>query len=68
MSTGADDWDAATYEGARRGLRREVAALTPDQRLRWLDEALSMALASGALERTRRRRQQECDLLWPPAT
>lgn len=64
VSAASDGWDVATHEGARRALRREVAALTPDQRLQWLDDALTMALASGALERSRERRQQECHLLW----
>lgn len=64
MSAVDDPWDAGTYDGAERVLRREVAALTPDQRMQWLDDALRLALASGALQRARQLRQLRCDELW----
>lgn len=39
----AEDWSAVTWEGARRAQLRDQARLTPEERLRWLEEALELA-------------------------
>lgn len=39
----AEDWSAVTWEGARRAQLRDQARLTPEERLRWLEEALKLA-------------------------
>lgn len=46
--TGDDAWRAGTYEGARAAQAQAVAALTPLERLRWLDAALLFARRVGA--------------------
>lgn len=61
--TGAD-WDSVTFEGARRATAARVAAAPPEQRLAWLEEALELASASGALARIRRQRQADIDERW----
>lgn len=43
---------------------RARAALTVEQRVAWLDEALDLAAATGALAAERARRQAEADA-WP---
>lgn len=60
----ADLWPEASYDGAERRLRAAVAAATPQRRMAWLEEALELALATGALPRARRLRQQECERRW----
>jgi len=50
-----------SFQAAREAQYREVAKSTPRQRLNWLEEALRLASASGALSRAetaekRRRR------------
>lgn len=45
-----EDWDGG-WEAHRRAQRRAWLALTPDQRLKWLDEAIDFALEVGALPR-----------------
>ncbi len=49
MST-AEDWDGC-WEAHRREQVRDWLALTPDQRLAWLEEAIDFALEVGALPR-----------------
>lgn len=61
------DWSSATFAGARHAGARAVADADPQQRLAWLDEALALALASGALARVRRERQEAVDASWLPA-
>lgn len=64
------DWSAATFEGAAEQQRSAAATASPARRLAWLEQALQLAQASGALARIRRDRQRECDLAWgevPPA-
>lgn len=58
------DWSAGTWEGLEREQRRRIAAATPAARLAWLEDALRLAHASGALQRARDERQRECDELW----
>ena len=58
------DWEAATYQGAERAQQRSIARATPAQRLAWLEEALRLAAASGALQRVRAQRQADCDRAW----
>jgi hypothetical protein len=48
------DWDSVT-----RAQRRAWAATSADERLRWLEEALTFAQEAGALERDRARRAAE---------
>ena len=60
----AENWAAATYEGAQRAQRRALAAATPRDRMEWLDAALDLALRSGALARVRAARQRRVDEAW----
>lgn len=64
MSSAPDGWPDASYGGAERQLRRAVARATPQRRMAWLEEALELAQASGALTRVRRMRQAECERNW----
>jgi hypothetical protein len=41
-------WDA-TWEGTRRAQLKTDLSATPEQRLAWLEEAMRLAYASGAL-------------------
>jgi len=41
-----------------------VAQASPQQRFRWLMDALELAAATGALARARARKQADCDRLW----
>jgi hypothetical protein len=41
-----------TWEAAREAQRRDMARSTPAQRLRWLEQSLRVAAATGALART----------------
>lgn len=43
-----EDWSAVTWEGARRAQLRDQARLTPDERLRWLEQALELAKHGGS--------------------
>jgi hypothetical protein len=47
---------AGDWEEASRAQRRAWCETTPDERLRWLEEALLFALEAGALQRDRARR------------
>lgn len=60
-------WEAATFEGAKDVQARVLAATTPDERFRWLMEALELAAATGALARARADKQAECDRVWQGA-
>ncbi|MDQ3503476.1 MAG: hypothetical protein M3486_07680 [Actinomycetota bacterium] len=66
--SGPADWSAATFEGAAEHQRRAAAACSPARRLAWLEQALRLAEASGALARVRRDRQVECELAWGDVT
>lgn len=58
-----NDWSSGAWDGhGQRDLR--IAQATPAQRLAWLESALRLAAASGALARAREERQRECDRLW----
>jgi hypothetical protein len=50
MAESGDRWDAG-WEESRRAQLEAIARATPAQRLAWLEEALRLALASGALDR-----------------
>jgi hypothetical protein len=52
-----DPW-AGTWEGARQAQQQAWARTTPDERLRWLEEALVFASDAGALAGDRRRRAE----------
>lgn len=58
VTTEHDDWQA-DWESARRRKLTLGLGTTPAERLRWLEEALRIAQASGALDRLRKRRQAE---------
>lgn len=45
-----EDWDGG-WEAHRRAQVRDWLALTPGQRLAWLEEAIDFALEVGALPR-----------------
>lgn len=68
MTATSDPWASASYEGAEQRLRESVAAASPQQRLEWLEEALVLALTSGALERSRQARQLACEQQWRDGT
>lgn len=58
------DWSLGTFEGSARATARAVAAASPQERMDWLDEALALAEASGALARVRAERQRAVDETW----
>ena len=49
------EW-GASWEGVERAQLETMLAATPAQRLAWLEEAMRLAHASGALEAARRER------------
>ena len=49
------EW-AASWEGVERAQLETMLAATPAERLAWLEEAMRLAHASGALEAARRER------------
>lgn len=59
-----EDWSAGTFEGLVDAQRRTIAGWTPLQRLEWLEEAIDLALASGALERVFAEKQRLIDEAW----
>jgi hypothetical protein len=46
-----DPWASSTWEGHARWQLARTLAATPLQRLEWLEEALELAWAAGAMER-----------------
>jgi hypothetical protein len=48
----ADGWEGTWADARRRSFTRALA-LTPEQRLRWLEEAIAFAHRAGALPRRR---------------
>jgi hypothetical protein len=48
-----DDFEADDWESARRRALTLALAATPAQRLAWLEEAIEVARASGALPKPR---------------
>ena len=44
-----DPWETVTWAGLERAQFRDVLSATPAQRLAWLEEAMRLAHASGAL-------------------
>ncbi|MGI8535236.1 MAG: hypothetical protein ACR2K2_01830 [Mycobacteriales bacterium] len=59
-----DDWSAGSFQALAQQQRRDVANSSASRRLAWLEEALLLAQASGALRRARDARQRECEKLW----
>ena len=49
-------WEAASWEGAERAQLETMLAATPAERLAWLEGAMRLAHASGALAAARRER------------
>jgi hypothetical protein len=62
--TETDPWAVGTWAGAQAVQRRAVAALSPTERLAWLEEALDAAAALGALDAARQAAQDRADALW----
>jgi hypothetical protein len=60
----ATKWACGRFDGLRLEQQRASAAASPLQRMQWLEEALTLAFASGAVARMRLRRQQQCDEAW----
>lgn len=58
------DWSAGTFAGLPVQQRRAAADASPAQRLAWLEEALRLAEASGALGRARLSRQRAREACW----
>lgn len=58
------DWSAATFAGLRAVTARAAAAATPQQRWLWLNQAMQLAAASGALDRVRAARHDEALAAW----
>lgn len=58
------DWSLGTFEGVERERERRLQKTTPAERLAWLEDALALAAASGALARARADKQREVDELW----
>lgn len=56
--TGAEheESEATDWESVARQQRRAWACTTADERLRWLEDTLTLASEAGLLERDRRRR------------
>ena len=52
----SEGWDAASWEGVERVQLETMLAATPAERLAWLEAAMRLAHASGALEAARRAR------------
>ena len=52
----SERWDIASCEGTERAQLETMLAATPAERLAWLEEAMRLAHASGALEAARRVR------------
>lgn len=63
----SDDGAAGTFDGLRDRQSREWAAMTPLERLTWLDEAVTFAARTGALARRRRAAQERADSVWTGA-
>jgi uncharacterized tellurite resistance protein B-like protein len=57
-------WQAATFAGAAAAQSEAVRLLTPDQRLQLLEQLLEVAVAAGALQRSREQKQRDLDLQW----
>jgi hypothetical protein len=49
----ANDWQADDWESSRRRALTIALGATPAQRLAWLEEAIRIAFASGALPKPR---------------
>lgn len=53
------DAETGDWASVSRRQHRAWARLSPDERLRWLEDALQFAHACGALTRERQRRQRQ---------
>ncbi|NOY92277.1 MAG: hypothetical protein GXP55_13870 [Deltaproteobacteria bacterium] len=60
----SEDW-GCRWEDARRRSLTLGARTTPEQRLQWLEEAMRLALQSGALVRTLKARAGRIGGPWP---
>ena len=58
------DWAAATFDGLRLEQRRAIATLTASDRFEWLNEAVALAMATGALGRAFAEKQRLIDVAW----
>ena len=59
-----DPWLEATHAGTERAQRSRRVALTPQQRLAWLEEALVETERTGVLAQVRQRKQRDVLQAW----
>ncbi len=59
-----DAWSAGSFSGLQARQRRDIAGSSSSDRLAWLEAALVLAQASGALSRSRLVKQAACQELW----
>lgn len=59
-----DEWSAATFDGAEVAMRRDLAALEPDERVAWLARARRHAASTGALQAEVERRAEQQLRAW----
>jgi len=59
-----DGWESATFDGVVMVRAQSLARTTPEERFRWLMDALDLAAATGALARARADKQAWCDRVW----
>jgi len=57
-------FEVGTFEGLRAAQQLDIAALSPTQRVEWLEAAVDVAMESGALTRARDQKQAEIDAVW----
>lgn len=59
-----DAWSAGSFSGLQARQRTDVAGSSASDRLAWLEAALVLAQASGALSRSRRAKLVAVQHLW----
>lgn len=58
MADAEHDWGPASWASVTAAQRRAWLRTSPDERLAWLEDALTFAAEAGALDRDRRRRAE----------
>ena len=59
-----ESWTAASFAGAAAAQADVVAALSPTERIRLLEQLIELATASSALQRSRADKQRAIGALW----
>jgi hypothetical protein len=59
-----DPWEEGTFEGLERAQRRRVAGWSPEERLAWLEDAVSDLSERGLLVALREHKQRELLEAW----